>query len=81
MASPIQQRTKLRAQSVLLDEVNKLQAHIRDEAASEVLTSSLVAELFEVAWRHQFDEDRSEATKQIREKVDLAIDSRREGTP
>ena len=80
MTSYTPQRTKQRALAVLLDEITSIRSAIADRSARQALTDRVVTEIFEVVWRRQFDEYRNEATRQVREIVDIAIDSLKEGT-
>lgn len=79
MSSPESQpRTKQRALDVLVHRAAEVRTTLRDAVARDVLTDKLVEQIFEVAWRHQFDEDRSEVSRQIREIVNIALDARKE---
>ena len=78
MTSPSEPRTRQRALDMLLQRMGSISPSISDEPARALLRDDLVTRIFDVAWQHQFDEDRSEATRQIREIVNIAIDSRKE---
>ena len=78
MTSPSEPRTRQRALDMLLQRMVSISPSISDESARALLSDDLVTRIFDVAWQHQFDEDRSEATRQIREIVNIAIDSRKE---
>jgi hypothetical protein len=44
-----------------------------DSELVEALTESLVKDVFSVAWRHQFEDDRGEAQREIRNVVSEAV--------
>ena len=75
MTFPSEPRTRQRALDMLLQRMATIRPTISDESAKALLTDDLLTRIFDVAWQHQFDEDRSEATRQIREIVNIAIDS------
>jgi hypothetical protein len=43
------------------------------ESTRSILTESLVGEVFETAWDHQFEEDRRPSQRQVRELVQSAV--------
>ena len=75
MTFPSEPRTRQRALDMLLQRMATIRPAISDESAKALLTDDLLTRIFDVAWQHQFDEDRSEATRQTREIVNIAIDS------
>ena len=80
MTSHSEPRTKQRALGVLLNQMATIRATMSGQSAEALLTDQLIAEIFEVAWQHQFDDDRSEAIRQVREIVNIAIDSSKRTT-
>ena len=75
MVLPSEPRPKQRALEKLLQRMATIRPSISDESAKVLLTDDLLRGIFEVAWQHQFDEDRSEATRQVREIVNISIDA------
>ncbi len=69
-------RTQHRARAVLLSRLAELRPAIEDQAARELLTDELATEILETAWSHQFDDDRQECRRKIREMVEIAIEAR-----
>ena len=67
-------RTKRRALDVLLDRLEAQRPNIEDCAASEILTNVLATDILETAWKHQFDDDRSECRNKVHELVEIAIE-------
>ena len=69
-------RTKSRALDVLLSQLGALRQNIGDQAARDLLTEGLAADILDTAWKHQFDDDRLECRKNIQELVHIAIEER-----
>ena len=73
MTSATQPRTKQQALDVLLQSLSEIRPSISDDPARKLLTEDLLRQVFEVAWQHQFDDDRTETARQIREIVRIAV--------
>ena len=67
-------RTKAKAVEVLHGQVRALRRSVEDSTAADLLTEVLAADVLEVAWRHQFDDDRGDCTRKIRAIVEIAIE-------
>ena len=67
-------QTRERALSVLLAQIRKLRPGIDDQAARDVLTDELAADILNVAWKHQFDDSRKGCVMKIRNIVEIAIE-------
>ena len=61
----------------LRDAMQGVQSEISDPGIRTVLEEGLVTEIFEEAWKHQFDEDRSQIARTFREIVREAIAGQR----
>ena len=72
-------RTKERAFEVLLENVRKVAEDLEDSRAASVMSEDLVRGIFESAWTHQFDNDRSGFIARARELVQLEIESQKVG--
>jgi len=70
--------SKSRTRERALDEIMRLLPDVRreilDERVQNILSDDLVKEIFEVAWKHQFDDDRSAASRIFRDIVREAIE-------
>lgn len=75
---PELERTADTALKIVLDlwdaEVQRL-----DERTRGMLSESLLRDVFHVAWRHRFEEERKPARKEVRELVKDAIESEQLG--
>ena len=67
------ERTADAARAILL-ELRDKEVQRLDESTREILSESLVSEIFEQAWRHQFEEDRRQAKRDLRQVVADAIE-------
>ena len=65
--------TKERALKVLLQTLEQARIEVSDDSAKTLLTDQLLIQIFDVAWQHQFDEDRIETMRQFREIVQIAV--------
>ena len=70
------ERTKSRALDVLLSSLAALRPTIDDSGARALLTDELATRILESAWKYQFDDDRAECRNEIRELVEIAIETR-----
>lgn len=68
------QRTKGTAFAVLLEEYRSARTNLdEDDMAREMLSEPLLRDVFREAWRFQFDEDRSECRRRLRDIIDAAV--------
>ncbi len=65
--------TRESAQRVVLD-VRSDAASSGTLSAAELLSEDLVERVFDLAWRHQFDEDRTAARRLLRQLVSDAVE-------
>jgi len=69
-------RTKDRALEVLLVHLARLRERVDDSQARELLSDELARAVFDLAWRHQFDDYRNDFQRRVRDTVEIAIESR-----
>lgn len=70
-------RTKAAALEVLLKLRPDATSELADRAVRPLLTPELVAEVFEQAWRHQFEDDRGVFQRYAKEIVGEAVEGLR----
>jgi hypothetical protein len=67
------ENTRESAQRVVLDQ-RLAAAAAGAQAAADLLSEDLVERVFDIAWRHQFDEDRASARRMLRQLVSDAVE-------
>lgn len=69
------ERTKESALRVVLQLKNEATAEAENADVRAVLGSELVGRLLDMAWRHQFDPDRTAARRDVRTGVSDAVEA------
>ena len=72
-------RTKDSALAVLIEGLPAVRKSVEVDAVRESLSEDLVKEVFEQAWLHQFDENRSDFRGLVRDLVQEALGRSSEG--
>jgi hypothetical protein len=76
MAEP---RTKAGALQVLLQLLPETSREINDEAIRGLLGQEMITQVFEQAWKHQFEDDRGQFQRVTRDMVLEAIEQLKSG--
>lgn len=72
--TPLRSRDK--ARSALLDRLERTREDVQNETAREILTPELAGAVFDLAWNHQFDKDRTGFINKVKDRVNLAVQER-----
>jgi hypothetical protein len=73
-------RTKATAAQVIAELYPETANEISDPAIQAVFTASLVNEVFTLAWKHQFEDDRASFQNHVRDIVRAAVEDLTSGT-
>lgn len=65
--------TQDRALKLLLERAEQPRQSVDDPDLAAVLQDNVVRDVFETAWRHQFDSDRAPFLREVREIVESAV--------
>jgi hypothetical protein len=74
IATVPENRTRMRALAELTRLLPGLQAEVADGAVKQALDESLLREIFDIAWDHQFDSDRAQVSRVFRDVVREAVE-------
>lgn len=67
------QQTKQKALEVLLGLADSRRASIEDERLRHMLSDELITEVFETAWKRQWDKNDNALLREVRPIVDAAV--------
>lgn len=60
-------RSRAAAHDAIHEASERLASNVRDDRVSEVLSKEFIDEVFQLAWRHQFEDDRQAVARELRE--------------